>query len=230
MNKITLSEISKKYPTDKDFTHNYYNAVYEKFLSPIRYNVRSVCEIGIGGFYKEMNWVPGNSLKVWRDYFPNAQILGLDIVRHDDIQDLDRITLDQIDQSKKDQIIQYSNRMKDYDLIVDDGSHNVYHQQITLAYLLNSLHSGGIYILEDLHSSIEVEMPEKAQLWGWGEPGFITPLEFLENYQKHGNIDVNSNKPWQITNEEINLIKESIASVEVFHVAPTSITAVICKK
>jgi len=30
----TLSEIAQIYPTDKDFTHNYYNLVYENALNP----------------------------------------------------------------------------------------------------------------------------------------------------------------------------------------------------
>lgn len=225
-----LSEISKKYPTDKDFTHNYYNAAYEKHLFPIRNYVRSVCEIGIGGFWKEMNWLPANSLKVWRDYFPNAQILGLDIVEHKDIEDLDRITLDCFDQSKRDFVIEYSNKLNNYDLIIDDGSHNVFDQQITFAHFFKSLHSGGIYILEDLHSSIEVEIPEKAKMWGWGEPGYVTPLELLENYQKNGNLNVDNEKPYHLTNEEKQYLEENIASVEVFHVAPTSITSIIYKK
>ena len=226
----TLSEISKKYPTDKDFTHNYYNSVYEKFLSPIRNEVKLVCEIGVGGFWKEVGWVPGNSLKVWRDYFPNAQVLGLDIVLHEDISGKDRIRLDWLDQSKRDLVIEYSNKLKDYDLIIDDGSHNVFDQQITFAHFFKSLKSGGIYILEDLHSSIEVEMPEKAQMWGWGEPGYITPLELLENYQNNRNLNVQTTKPGHLTDEEKQYLLDNIASAEVFHVGPTSITSLIIKK
>lgn len=224
-NHKTLSELAKIYPTDKDFTHNYYDKVYEKYFFPIKNEVKLLCEIGIGGFWKDVNWVNGNSLKVWRDYFPNSQILGLDIVKHTDIEDLDRINIDWIDQSKKDLVIEYANKLQDYDIILDDGSHNVYDQQITLAYFFKSLKSGGIYVLEDLHSSIEVNIPEKAKLWGWGEPGFITPLEILENFQKTGKIVSD-----HLTKDEEDYLQENIASVEVFHLAPTSITSVIVKK
>lgn len=221
----TLSEISKKYPTDKDFTHNYYTAVYEQYLSPIKDDVKLVCEVGIGGFWEAVGWLPGNSLKVWRDYFPNAEILGLDIVKHDNIGDLDRITIDWLDQSKRDLVIEYSSKLKDYDFIIDDGSHNVYDQQITFAHFFKSLKSGGIYVLEDLHSSIEVNIPEKAQLWGWGIPGFITPLEILEHFEKTGEI-ISDN----LDEEEKKYLQDNIASVKVFHNAPTSITSVIIKK
>jgi hypothetical protein len=97
----TLSEIAKVHPTDKDFTHNYYSTVYEKFFAPMRETARKVLEIGIGGFWGEVNWVHGNSLKVFRDYFENANILGLDIQRYE-IADLGpRVTVDWLDQSNK---------------------------------------------------------------------------------------------------------------------------------
>lgn len=221
---MTLSEISKKYPTDKDFTHNYYNGVYEKYFSPIKNDVKLVCEIGIGGFSNDLNWKPGHSLQVWRDYFTNAEILGLDIVRHE-LDDLDRITVDWLDQSKRELVTEYSNKLSNYDIIVDDGSHNVYDQQITIAHFFKSLKSGGIYVLEDLHSSIEVNIPEKASLWGWGEPGFITPLEMLNHFIETGEIISD-----HLTDDEKQYLKDNIASVEIFQLAPTSITSIIYKK
>jgi hypothetical protein len=225
----TLSEISKKYPTDKDFTHNYYNSVYEDAFKDMRENVKLLCEIGIGGFWKEVGWVPGNSLKVWRDYFPNAKVLGLDINLHE-ITDSERISLEWLDQSKRDLVIEYSRKLENYDVIIDDGSHNVYDQQITLAYFFRSLKSGGIYVLEDLHSSEEVEIPEKAKMWGWGVPGYVTPLELLDQFENHNNFNVGISKPYSLTENELKYLEDNIKSVKVFRVGPTSITSVIIKK
>ena len=222
---MTLSEFAKRYPTDKDFTHKYYDSVYEKYFNPIKDDAKLICEIGIGGFSGAHGWIPGNSLKVFRDYFVNASILGLDIVRHENIADLDRITLDWLDQSKRDLVIEYAAKLQDYDLILDDGSHNVYDQQITLAHFLKSLKSGGIYVLEDLHSSIEVNIPEKTAIWGWGEPGFITPLQLLEHFKETGEIIAD-----HLNEEEKLYLQENIASVEIFYLAPTSITSIIVKK
>lgn len=225
----TLSEISKKYPTDKDFTHNYYNSVYEDVFKDLRENVNLLCEIGIGGFWKEVGWVPGNSLKVWRDYFPNAKVLGLDINLHE-ITDSDRISLEWLDQSKRDLVVEYSKKLENYDVIIDDGSHNVYDQQITLAYFFRSLKSGGVYVLEDLHSSEEVEIPEKAKMWGWGVPGYVTPLELLDHFEKNGNFSTGSTKPYSLSGSELKYLEDNIKSVKVFRVGPTSITSVIIKK
>ena len=222
--ELTLSQISKKYPTDKEFSHNYYNAVYEEPFSKIKNEAKKVCEIGIGGFNEGLGWVPGNSLKVWRDYFPNAQILGLDIVKHE-LTNNERITVDWLDQSKLDLVKEYSSKLSNYDIILDDGSHNTYDQIITFAYFFRSLRSGGIYVLEDLHTSIEVKMPEKVQIWGWGDPNRSNPLETLETFQATGEV-VND----YLTDRESQYLKDNIASVEIFKLAPTSITSIIRKK
>lgn len=223
-NELTLSDISKTYPTDKDFTHNYYNGVYEGYFKNIKNEVKKLCEIGIGGFSSDLKWLPGNSLRVWRNYFINAEILGLDIVRHK-LDDLERITIDWLDQSKRDLVIEYSSKLNDYDIIIDDGSHNVYDQQITFAHFFKSLKSGGIYVLEDLHSSIEVNDPAKAKLWGWGEPGHITPLEMLNHFIETGKIISDD-----LTEEEKSYLEEHIKNVKIFHLGVTSITSIIIKK
>ena len=45
-------------------------------------------------------------------------------------------------------------------LIIDDGSHVINHQQITLGFLFPMVRPGGWYVIEDLHTSN----------WGWGLP------------------------------------------------------------
>lgn len=221
----TLSGISKLYPTDKDFTHNYYNRVYENYFSPIKSDVKKLCEIGIGGFWHDVNWIHGNSLKVWRDYFVNAEILGLDIQKYDISGDLNRIQIDWLDQSKKELVIEYSDKLIDYDIIVDDGSHNTYDQQITFAYFFKSLKSGGIYVLEDLHTNLEVKIPIKNNLWGWGNPDHTIPLDMLKEYQKNGKIISNV-----LTSEECDYLNNNIKSVEIFDENKESITSIIIKK
>ena len=55
--------------TDKHTTHSY-DTVYHQLLSGKRDSVTSVLEIGVR---------EGDSLRVWREYFPNATIHGIEI-------------------------------------------------------------------------------------------------------------------------------------------------------
>src|SRR5690349_19065646 len=68
MEEVSLSSLAKQYGTDKEDAHDYMRR-YTPFLAPIRHTAAAVAEIGIAG---------GASLRVWRDYFPNAMIYGLD--------------------------------------------------------------------------------------------------------------------------------------------------------
>jgi ubiquinone/menaquinone biosynthesis C-methylase UbiE len=222
---MRLTDIAKKYPTDKDFTHNYYNTVYETVFSPVRQSATKLVEVGIGGFWGEVGWVHGNSLKVFRDYFENATIIGLDIQRYD-IQELgDRVIVDWIDQSNKDLLISYADKLMNSDIILDDGSHNTRDQQITFAQFMRCLKDKGIYVIEDLHSSIEVHNPEKVRIWGWGDPTKTTTLDMLEHFQNTGKIVSD-----YITAEEAAELESLIDSVEIFKITETSITSVIRRK
>ena len=71
-----LCGLALKYGTDKGGNHllagetcHQYTPTYYKLLEPYRYNIKSVLEIGV-------NYGP--SLRMWRDFFPNAHIIGLD--------------------------------------------------------------------------------------------------------------------------------------------------------
>lgn len=67
---VPLSSLCEKYNTDKCPKGHNYTQVYELFFRPKRDKAKKIMEIGIGG---------GASLNIWRDYFPNATIYGIDI-------------------------------------------------------------------------------------------------------------------------------------------------------
>lgn len=63
---------AQKTGTDKITSHNYetmYGRLFE--LPPGRRNIRKMLEIGLGC---NMNYGPGASAHIWRDYFPNTDI------------------------------------------------------------------------------------------------------------------------------------------------------------
>lgn len=135
----TLSFIASKYDTDKK---ERLSDLYEKFVQPIKYSVKSMIEIGVD---------KGESIKMWIEYFPNLiEILAMDIDHK--TFDNTKIKFYQGDQgitNNLKNLISLSN-VGEFDFIIDDGSHCHDHQHSSLAYLFLYLKSGGLYAIEDL--------------------------------------------------------------------------------
>lgn len=169
---MTLTEIFNKYGTDKGTighgheVHNY-GPFYEKLFEKIRNENITLCEIGI---------LKGNSLRSWREYFPNATIIGVDNLPERLIQGENFTTL----LGDSDKPLELADKIREYgpfDIIIDDGSHLPHHQQRCLPELFKLLKPGGYYIIEDLHTE---RLPSKE----WGVQYFKngdsnTTLEFF---------------------------------------------------
>jgi hypothetical protein len=210
----SLMELGEVFPTDKHYQHNYFSQVYQDVLSPIKNDVKTLLEIGI---------LDGNSLKVFKRFFKDAKVYGVDL-RSDTIDgDIEVIKCDQSDEEDLNLLVE---RFSDgIDVILDDGSHKMYDQQITMAVMFNALKSGGIFIMEDLHTSTECLMPEKV-MFGWGDPTKTTTLQMLENYNNTGIV-----KSDYLTDEQCQYLTDNIDFCEVYHLnGGLSITSIIKKK
>lgn len=140
----TICEIFSGYNrvTDKNTDHTY-GPVYEQLLAPLRTSATVVMELGIGA--------NGGALRVWREYFQNARIIGVDIDPERMVNE-DRITSVEADLFNTTGLIpkiwphvQYGS----IDLIVDDGPHHLNQQLACMACLWRFLKPGGLYCIED---------------------------------------------------------------------------------
>jgi hypothetical protein len=147
-NSQTLGELADKYGTDKGTktgTAHDYTQVYDLFMSPMRNTAKKICEIGICGVLDN-----GGSLKMWRDYFPNAQICGVDILERKRF-DGDRITTFVADQANREQMANVLATIGgDFDLILEDGGHTQQQQQVSFGVLFPHVRVGGYYVIEDV--------------------------------------------------------------------------------
>lgn len=122
-----LEELFTRYGTDKGIWG--YTPYYEAAMEKQRFDVKRVLEIGICGFRDIPNNVVGASLFVWRDYFPNAEIYGIDNDPRFIFNDQHRIhtaladAYDPLEMSKA--LIKMGIRSTDqFDMIVDDAVHD----------------------------------------------------------------------------------------------------------
>lgn len=148
-----LCKLGLKYRTDKcpQLRHSY-TPVYYELLKDKRESIKKVLEIGIGTIWSMKHikdYTVGASHKMWRDFFPNAQIYGIDIDPKVIFQE-ERIETYLMDSTNEQNIKELIDRIgSDQDLVVDDGPHGT-RTQLNLAKTLLPLLTGDfIYIIED---------------------------------------------------------------------------------
>jgi hypothetical protein len=138
--------------TDKESNHHFGDA-YEKlfhewidltsmsYYRSTRVDVNLMMEVGVAD---------GSSLLAWRECFPNALIVGLDLVPDAGhrLRDFDRIEFHTGDATKREDCARAAaGRL--FDLIVDDAAHHLQDLLRTLFWLWPSIRPGGLYVVED---------------------------------------------------------------------------------
>lgn len=206
---MNLEELAIKYGTDK-LDHGYV-PFYEKHLPK---NPQRILEIGVK---------QGYSLAMWAEYFPDAEIHGLDLFQENHaymVRDflaeknipLQNVYLhhgNQCDWQLLEQLRKY-----DFDVIVDDGSHNSRDQMITFFGLFNGKH----YFIEDLHCNDEVEfygdgLPE----WFCAKGVFGTMYAHEEEYGDGEQGEINFDKQTKIVCIHAPKLNQSAKEVQPTH-------------
>lgn len=137
----SLDDLAELYATDKGPTTHHYTRVYEQLLQQYRGDSVRLLEIGV---------LMGASLRMWRDYFPNGYIVGMD--NDLKIPEERRINLFYGDQGRAVELIDLGKKHGPFDIIIDDGSHQHAHQMISFYTLFPEyLNPGGLYFIEDVH-------------------------------------------------------------------------------
>lgn len=144
-----LKALAVLYGSDKWGSH-WYAQHYERHFSCLRKKRINILEIGIGGY--DDPEAGGESLRMWRAYFPHSRIFGIDICdKH--VHDERRIKTfrgSQVDEIFLRQVVQ---EIGDIHLIIDDGSHRNEHVLGTFGFLFPKLSKDGIYVVEDTQTS-----------------------------------------------------------------------------
>ena len=142
--KYTEQFAKHEYLTDKCWPHTYGKEIYDDLFEPIQHTVRNYLELGSAY---------GGSALLARDYFTRATIWTVDIVSPNRrIQSSDRIVSLQADAYQKRIADMFP---ADMDIIIDDASHNIDHQQQAIDLYLPKLIVGGIFIIEDIEAPKE---------------------------------------------------------------------------
>jgi hypothetical protein len=166
VNSGELTELADKYKTDKGGvlsqskgprgTHSY-TYFYEYLFSHCRSSVTRVFECGIGTNYEDVAsnmsslGTPGASLRMWEEFFPNAEIIGADIDKRVLFQS-GRIRTFELDQTSSISIEKFKMNIGEskFDLMIDDGLHTFEAAKCLFENLQSLLKTNGIYVIEDI--------------------------------------------------------------------------------
>jgi demethylmacrocin O-methyltransferase len=132
----------KKYNTDK-FGYHTYSSVYASLFDKLE-DVKDILEMGIH---------LGASLRAWRDIFPNAKVVGLENNTQRFFTE-ERITSFYVDQAIDETFENFINFIegRQFEFIVDDGSHLLRETHNTFVHLLPLLKVDGWFVVEDIKS------------------------------------------------------------------------------
>jgi len=123
----------------------HYFPIYTRHLTPYQGRPVSVLEIGV---YR------GGSMRMWSRFLgPQARLVGVDIDPVALISAGDRYTVVLADQGDPEAMRKLAQDHGPFDVIVDDGGHTMAQQITSIETLFPMLNEGGVYLVEDCHTS-----------------------------------------------------------------------------
>lgn len=152
---MSLQELGIKHGTDKATVGAHgktYLDIYETYFEPMRDDHIRLLEIGVR---------KGESVRLWKEYFKNGKIFGIDIDPECLTSIEDRI-----------EVYTYSQdaippQLDAFDIIIDDGSHINYLTVASFAILWRRVKPGGFYIIDDLKSSYDYLVSQSIEAGSW---------------------------------------------------------------
>ncbi|MGC9332430.1 MAG: tetratricopeptide repeat protein [Bacteroidales bacterium] len=189
-NSQTLEELYSQHTGKVSDKWSSYLVVYDQILKSYRNQNVRLLEIGVQN---------GGSLEIWSKYFSNAKlIIGCDInpkcanLSYEDSR-IHVLVGDATSDEVKSNLTQLS---KSFDIIVDDGSHHSSDIIKSFARYFPLLEDGGIYIVEDLHTSY----------WKQYQGGLFYPFSSIGFFKYI--VDIINYEHWRIDKKQADLFKE----------------------
>lgn len=212
----SLEKLAGSCGTDKN-SHGFINR-YEELFSEFRNQEFNFLEIGV---------FMGSSIRMWNLFFENAKIFGLDSfegvqgngTKFDGfLQFYDewlknpepKIELVKCDQSKEDDLIKFVDYCKNnnykFRVIIDDGSHLMRDQQLTISHFFQLVEDGGYYIIEDSHTSDDLTGYDLLPDFSNSTKKVFFDLEITKSFKS----------PYVKDQEKSEYIQENVSSIENF--------------
>jgi len=145
---LQIIQEHRLYKTDKHTGHSYIPHLYDELFLPYKDEENTILEIGMR---------EGDSMILWREYFQNSTIYGVDncadpVIKNNEdysrFKGVDRINAIVGDAYDP----EFADTLPNFDIVIDDGPHTVESQIKTIQLYLPKLNPGGVLIIEDIQS------------------------------------------------------------------------------
>ena len=145
---MSLKELIDNSRTDKNTTHSYIN-LYQELLIKKKYSATNILEVGI---------FKGGSIKLWSDFFVNANVYGVDLITENWDNNWDDIVANKkikmlLGQNAYDEKFvnrEFTNNYIKFDFILDDGPHTIDSMKQFIILYSPLIKDDGILIIEDI--------------------------------------------------------------------------------
>ena len=123
-----LEDLVDNSKTDKNREHSYL-PLYQRFFTPLQSSAKNILEIGIGSWTKKQKYENGGSVKLWYDFFDNANVYAIDIIPKKRVSDelfhIDRIHIFTEQDAYDYRFVKYTciDTGIKFDVLIDDGPH-----------------------------------------------------------------------------------------------------------
>ena len=179
---MSLEEIVDNAKTDKNTDHSYL-PLYQNLLISKKETAKNVLEVGISY---------GGSIKLWSDFFTNANIYGLDVINIDmvweGIKNNEKIILHTSTDAYDNDffITHFLNKNIKFDFMLDDGPHSLESMKQFIKLYSQIMTDDGILIIEDVPfwewiDTLKNEVPENLKQ-------FIKVYDLRENKNRYDDI------------------------------------------
>jgi hypothetical protein len=197
-----LCELAQKYGSDKcPQIRHHYTPFYYNFFKDKRLSIKKVLEIGTGWEntmrHSGDSYQTGAGIRMWRDFFPNAMVYGIDIAPQALFED-ERIKTFMVDETDKQSLLRVMAQIGsfDIDLVIDDGDHRHRIQRQVCEDIMPVLKSDVIYIIEDCFrcTTISKEL---------GRSGYQCSVPELPGQTRHEKLIIVKNKNYVVDSNSI---------------------------
>jgi len=142
---LYLDNLALECKTDKSSAFHDYMEVYADYFAPLKDQPITFLEIGISF---------GNSVKMWDRYFTKANLHFIDNTTSQIKYFSPTAHYHYLDQENIQVLSEFARSIPSgFDVIIDDGGHTMSQQKNSFIALFPHVKSGGLYIIEDLHTS-----------------------------------------------------------------------------